>query len=233
MSQFRPHETAGEARIEDLTRVVLRPYASPLPLGFLALAVGSCLLSALQLGWVPVKESPQVAIAVLVFVAPLELITALIAFLVRDVVMATGLGLLAGSWAALGMLIKQGAPGSTSSVTGVLAIIVAAALLVPAVTAAGSKPVASVLMSVAAARLVLTAVYELGASDGWKQAAGVIGIVLVVTALYGSLALALEDAHHRAVLPVNRRGTSRYAMSGQLGHQLDSLPTEVGVRQES
>lgn len=233
MSQFRPQDTAGGPRVEDLTRVVLRPYASPLPLGFLALAVGSCLLSALQLGWVPATESHQVAIVILVFVAPVELITGIISFLVRDVVMATGLGLLFGSWAALGMLLRQGAPGATSSVLGVLAITVAAALLVPAVTAAGSKPVAAVLMTVAATRFVLTAVYELGAGAAWKQATGVVGIALVVTALYGSLALALEDAHHRAVLPVSRRGTSRYAMSGELRHQLDSLPTEVGVRQES
>jgi hypothetical protein len=53
------------------------------------------------------------------------------------------------------------------------------------------------------------------------------------TALYGSLALALEDARHHAVLPVSRRSTSRHAMSGDLAAQLRVLPTEAGVRQES
>jgi succinate-acetate transporter protein len=147
--------------------------------------------------------------------------------------MATGFGLLAGSWAAVGLLLDHGEPGTTSPVVGILAIAVGSAMLVPAATAWGSKPVATVLMSVAAARFAVTAVYELGGADPWKQVAGIIGIVLVATALYGSLALALEDAHHHAILPVSRRGTSRYAMSGDLGHQLDSLPTEVGVRQES
>lgn len=220
-------------RAEDLTRIVLRPYASPLPLGFLALGIGSCLLSALQLGWVPVADSRQVAVAVLVLVAPLELVTSVFAFLIRDVVMATGLGLLFGSWAAVGLLLYQGVPGQTSPVLGVLAIAVAAALLVPATAAAWAKPVATVLMTVAAVRFGLTAAYELGAGSAWKQTTGVIGIVLAVTALYGSLALELEDARHRAILPISRRTTSRCAMSGVLAHQLDSLPTEAGVRQES
>ena len=33
------------------TRVVLRPIANPLPLGFLALCAGTLLVSGLQLGW--------------------------------------------------------------------------------------------------------------------------------------------------------------------------------------
>jgi uncharacterized protein len=223
----------AEIRPEQLTRIVLRPYASPLPLGFLALGVGSCLLSALQLGWISVAETHQAALAVLVLVAPLELVTCIVAFVIRDVVMATGLGLLFGSWAAVGLLLDRGAPGATSSVMGVLAIAMAVALLVPAATAIGSKPVAAVLMTVAATRFAFTAVYELHGGSAWKQTSGVIGIILAVTAVYGSLALALEDAHHRAILPLSRRGTSYYAMSGDLAHQLEPLPTEVGVRQES
>jgi hypothetical protein len=37
---------------ETLTRITLRPIANPLPVGFLALAGGTLLLSGLQLGWV-------------------------------------------------------------------------------------------------------------------------------------------------------------------------------------
>lgn len=226
-------DESGGADVQQLTRIVLRPYASPLPLGFLALGIGSCLFSALQLGWIPAVQTHQAALAVLVLVAPLELVTCIVAFLIRDVVMATGLGLLFGSWAAVGLLLEQGPPGGTSAVVGVLAIALAVALLVPAATAAGSKPVATALMTVAAIRFALTAVYELNGSTPWKDVAGVIGIILAVTSVYGSLALALEDAHHRAILPISRRGTSHYAMSGNLGHQLESLATETGVRQES
>jgi hypothetical protein len=221
------------ARIEDLTRVMLRPLATPLPLGFLALAIGSCLLSALQLGWISPSTTPQVALAVLTLVVPLELIAAVFAFLIRDVVMATGLGLLTGSWAAFGTLLLAGRPGGTSPVVGILAICVAVALLVPAAAASWSKPVAAAIMAVASARFALTGVFELDGGPAWKTTTGVLGVVLLATAAYGSLALALEDARHRAVLPIKRRSTSHYAMSGQLGHQLESLPTEAGVRQES
>lgn len=220
-------------RIEELTRVVLRPMATPLPLGFLALAIGSCLLTALQLGWIPVSTTHQVASALLVLVAPLEFLTTVIAFLIRDVVMATALGLLTGGWSATGVLLLTGPPGSTSPVVGIVAVALAVAMLVPALSAWGSKPAAAVITAVASGRFALTGVYELGAGPAWKTAGGIVGVVLLATALYGSLALALEDARHHAVLPVSRRGLGRYAFSGDLGHQLTGLPTEAGVRQES
>ena len=58
-----PAEEAARAelqrRLETMTRVVLRPLASPLPLGFLALAAATLLTSALQLGWLaPDQQRP-------------------------------------------------------------------------------------------------------------------------------------------------------------------------------
>jgi hypothetical protein len=41
----------GDRGVSGSARIVLRPIASPLPLGFLALAGGTLLLSGLQLGW--------------------------------------------------------------------------------------------------------------------------------------------------------------------------------------
>jgi hypothetical protein len=56
-----PAEEAARAelqrRLETVTRVVLRPLASPLPLGFLALAAATLLTSALQLGWLAPDSS--------------------------------------------------------------------------------------------------------------------------------------------------------------------------------
>jgi hypothetical protein len=88
-------------------------------------------------------------------------------------------------------------------------------------------------MTVAAVRFALTGVYQLGAGPAWQTATGVLGVVLLATALYGSLALALEDSRHGAVLPVQRKTTSAEAMSGDLALQLRNLPTEAGVRQEA
>jgi succinate-acetate transporter protein len=223
----------SEPNIEAVTRVVLRPMATPLPLGFLALAVGSALLTSLQLGWVSTTYSHQVALAVLTLVAPLQLIAAVFAFLIRDVVMATGLGLLTGSWAAVGTLLATGPPGSTNPVLGVLAVAVGGALLVPALAAGSSKPVAAVIVLIAAARFVITGIYQFTAGSAWQTASGVIGVVLLVAAVYGSLALALEDVLHHAVLPVSRRRGGYYAMTGNLADQLADLPSEAGVRQES
>jgi hypothetical protein len=44
---------------EAMTRIVLRPVASSLPLGFLAFGVGTILLTALELKWVPPARPPR------------------------------------------------------------------------------------------------------------------------------------------------------------------------------
>lgn len=220
-------------RVDALTRIVLRPLASPLPLAILALGIGSILLCALQLHWIAATDGSQVAEVVLVTVVPLQLIGTVFCFLIRDVVMATGFGLLTGSWAATGLLLLSAQPGGRSQVLGLLAVIVAVALLVPATGAGLSKPAGAVLMAVAAVRFVLTGVYELGAGPTWQTASGVVGVVLAATALYGSAAFALEDSRHHSVLPVSRRSTGASAMSGDLGRQLQTLPAEAGVRQEA
>jgi uncharacterized protein len=220
-------------QIENMARVVLRPVATPVPLGLLALALGSILLSAVQLQWITVQSTPQVALVILVFVVPLQALGTILCFLIRDVVMATGFGLLTASWAATSTLLTSGQPGARNQVLGVLAIAAAVALLVPASGATWSKPAGATVMLVAALRFALTGAYQLGASNSWQTASAIIGVVLVGTALYAAAAFLLEDARHHRVLPVSRRSTSRYAMSGELGHQLDTLPAEAGVRQES
>lgn len=222
-----------QPRIEELARIVLRPLANPVPLGLLALAIGSILLSSVQLEWIAPSNLPQIALVILVLVVPLELVTALFCYFGRDVVMATGFGLLTGTWAATATLLLSGPPGSKSKVLGILAVAVAIALLVPAAGAGWSKPAAGLIMLVAAARFALTGIFELGESTTWQTASGVVGATLVATAFYGALAFALEDSRHHAVLPVSRRSTASAAMTGDLGHQLAVLPTEAGVRQES
>jgi hypothetical protein len=202
-------------------------------LSILALGIGSILLTALQLHWIAATNMPQVAEVVLVAVVPLQLMGAIFCFLIRDVVMATGFGLLTGSWAATGLLMLSAQPGGRSQVLGLLAVVIAAALLVPALSAGLSKPAGAVLMLVAATRFAFTGVYQLGAPSAWQTVSGIIGIGLVAAALYAAAAFALEDARHHPVLPVSRRSTGAQAMSGDLGRQLESLPAEAGVRQES
>lgn len=120
--------TPDGLRPADATRIVLRPLASPLPLGFLALFVGSLLVSTLQLHWVPATEAHVLVIGVLAFTVPLQVIGCLFGFLCRDVVASTGMAVLAGTWATLGVIMLTAPPGTTSPGLGVLLVVAGLAL---------------------------------------------------------------------------------------------------------
>lgn len=65
--------------------IVRRPLASPLLPGFLAFAVGMALTAVQSLGVVPIGDGHQIAVLLLTFTGPLQLLAALFAFLARDV----------------------------------------------------------------------------------------------------------------------------------------------------
>ena len=88
-----------------VARVVLRPIGNPLPLGFLALAGGTLLVAALQLGWLRQEEGAQVGLLVLAFVFPLQLVSSVFGFLARDVVAGTGMGVLSGTWLSVALVL--------------------------------------------------------------------------------------------------------------------------------
>ncbi len=60
--------------LDAAARVVLRPIGNPLPLGFLALAGGTVVVSGLQLAWVEPSEGDVIALIVLAFAFPLQLL---------------------------------------------------------------------------------------------------------------------------------------------------------------
>ena len=72
------------------THIVLRPVGSPLPLGFFAFGTGVALTSLLELQ--VLTASHQVAVLLLTFPAPLELLACVLAYLVRDSGAATSMG---------------------------------------------------------------------------------------------------------------------------------------------
>ncbi|HKH75679.1 MAG TPA: hypothetical protein VKA51_01855 [Rubrobacteraceae bacterium] len=84
-------------RVEEVTRVVLRPIASPLPLAFLPFGVGSRLQSGLQFGRVPRAEIPNVALLLGGVVFPAMLVAGVLALLAREPLVATLLGLISFS----------------------------------------------------------------------------------------------------------------------------------------
>lgn len=212
------------------TRVVLRPLATPLPLGFLALALATTVFSAVQLGWVPPDQGRVAALTAVAATVPLQLTAAVVGFLARDPVAATGMGVLAGTWGVAGLTTLTSPPGTASAGLGVLLVTSGVGMLVPAVAAVGSKLVPAAVMGLAAVRFTVTGVYELTGSAGWQTAAGWVGLGLAGVALYAALALELEGATGRTVLPVGRRGAGRAAMAGEGPLDPEELVEEAGVR---
>lgn len=237
MSESAPAQTAREEPTavpsRPNARVVLRPVATPLTLGFLTLAAASFVVSGLELSWVnPATNWAAVGLVILTFVVPLQLISAVFGFLARDPVASAGMGILAGTWLAVGAVTYTGAPTMTSGAVGLLLLASASALLVPAAAGLSSKIAASAVLITAALRFYLTGVYELTDGAAWRLAAGVAGLVLTAVAGYTALAFELEGAHLRTVLPVGRRGRGRDALAGDFASQVRDVHHEAGVRQQ-
>jgi succinate-acetate transporter protein len=187
-------------------RVILRPIGNPLPLGFLALAGATLLVSGLQLGWLEPSQGKDVALVLVAFVFPLQLVTSVFGYLGRDVVAGTGMGVLSGTWLSVGLVMLTSPAGSTSDALGLFLLLAGLAMLVPAIAAASGKLVAVAVLGTTALRFACTGMYELTASKTWEDVAGVVGLVLCGVAVYAALAIALEEARRATVLPTGRRG---------------------------
>jgi succinate-acetate transporter protein len=209
----------------DKTRVIVRPLGTPLPLGFLGLFVATFAFAALQTGWVPQSEGSKAALAAIALTLPAQLLASVFGFLARDTVAGTGMGILAGTWAVVGLATLTSPPGSTSAELGVVLIGCGIAMLVPAV-GAWQRAAASTVMGLAAARFVVTGVAQMNGEPGWMKAAGWVGFGLAAASLYAAFAFELEDVRGRTVLPVGRKGIAAREAAA------DDTTSFVGVRRE-
>jgi uncharacterized protein len=225
----RSMSTDGRRQL-DQTRIVLRPIGSGLPLGFFSFGIGMLLLGCMAIGWIPVSEQHDVGVLLAAFVFPLELLAAVFAFLARDTLGATTLGLFTTSWLSLGLLNVLSPPGAKSVTVGIYLFGFATVALLLAALSTMGKPFFSVLLAVAAARMITDGAYEVGASKTLYHVSGGCGIALAALALYGGTALALEDAKKGAVLPLFRRGQARDAIQESYEEHLQQLESEPGVR---
>ena len=221
-----------ERNAKAATGIFLRPVASPLVLGFLALGGATLVLSGFQLGWFLPQESSYVALALMTFGAPLQLLSSIFGYLARDPAAATGMGILAASWFTIGLVTLDSAPEATSAVLGVFLVFAGVALLVPAIGAAFGKLVPAIVLLTAAARFFLTGLYQLSANPSLQYAAGVVGLVLLGVALYAALALEIEDVRRKTVLPVLRVGAGKTAVEGSVEDQIEGVDHEAGVREQ-
>lgn len=217
--------TSGDARI------VLRPVATPLPLGFLGLFVATLSFASLQFGWIADRQGSTIALAVLGLTVPVQLLASVFGFLARDPVAGTGMGVLAGTWAAAGLATLTSPPGANSPGLGVVLLASGAAMLVPA-AGGRHKVVAATVMALSALRFTVTGVAEISGTPGWLTTAGWVGVVLAAVSLYAALAFELEGTDKRDVLPLWRRGGAAEAVSGDEQAQLAGVAHEPGVRKQ-
>jgi uncharacterized protein len=215
---------------EENVRIVVRPFASSLPLGFFSFAIGMLLLGGLANGWLHASDQHAVGLLLAAFVFPLETIAVVIAFLARDTFGATGLGMFSTSWLAFGLADLTSPAGQLSRAVGLMDFGFGFAIVVLAVAAFMGKPLIGTIMSLAAVRVVFSGVHEFGGPSTLWTAAGWLGVAIFVLAVYGGLAFLLEDVLQQEVLPVFRIGTSRHSVEGDLHEQLRGIGREAGVR---
>lgn len=214
------------------TRVMLRPVANPLPLGFAGLAGASVTVAGTELGWIAHSDMMHVGIIVLIVAPLLQVIACVFGFLARDAVTATGMGVLAATWASIGAVTATSAPGATSRALGTLLFMTGPLVLVSAVVAATGKRVPAMVMSLTALRFIVTGIYEFIPDAGWKTASGIVGLVVAAVALYGVAALEIEGMLGTPLLPIWRVGPGQEAMNGKLPAQVSKVAAEPGVRKQ-
>lgn len=227
-------QSNGRLRPDDtVARVMLRPIGSPLPLGALTLVPAGLLVAGFQLGWFPKTDATTVAVLVLGFAVPLQLLSSVLGFLARDALVGTGFGIFTGVWLAFGLSTLASGTAKPDDAIGVFFLSCGAlfALLMGG-GFTGGKTAAGMIILAGSARFILSGLYELIATKGLEHAAGIIGLVFVGVAAYVGLASLLEDAAHRSILPLGRRKRARAAIDEGVTAHLLELQQEAGVREQ-
>lgn len=168
-----------------------------------------------------------------VFVFPLQLLSAIFAYLAREPIAATLLALLAFSWpASTATTLLAAGQMTPGPVVGIFYLCIASVLLLLAAPALNAKPVLGAVMTLAVARYTLLGAGTLIGGQLLPRLSGGFGFAIFLLALYGGLALALEDVAHRTVLPFPRLGEARRALQTDLLDQATVVAQEAGVRRQ-
>jgi uncharacterized protein len=211
----------------DITRIVLRPSASPMPLGFFTVAIATCMISSLQAHILPIADRQAVAYVVLpAFV--LQIIVAVLAFMDRDTIAATVMASFAATW-LVDTLIFLTNPVGASQTLAVFFFVFSAFVVMMAI-AAFPKRALFVVLIVAVPRFLASGLAQATGSSWVSTLAGVLGFTLAAVSLYTAWALLLEDVRGRTVLPIGRQGAARVAIEGDLAAQLQGIEHGAGVR---
>ena len=226
-----PDEAAAQRQTLSQVRIVLRPYASALPLGCFAFAIGNGLYAAFLLHWIPANEARTLAILLLGFAAPLELLPCIMAFLSRDTGAATAMGIFGFSWIVQGVPILLTGADPPSAAVGIFLLALVMCLLIVFVVTVEGKPMLAIMIAVAAARSVCAALVAFGVHSA-STAAAWLGLSITVIAFYAGLGLLLEDVRGILLPMTFRTKEAQAAMEQGLEHQVRHLHREAGVREQ-
>src|SRR3954454_25076817 len=143
--------------MNDHVRVFLRPIGTPIALGMGAILIGTVMLSGLQLEWLKGADEQQtVGFIGLAAAFPLELLASVLAFLARDALAGTGLGLFSGIWSVTGLTLLTGQPGATNDGYGMFLILAAIGLVLLLLSAGTSRLFFGALLTTGSARLLVS-----------------------------------------------------------------------------
>ncbi|MGI4852964.1 MAG: hypothetical protein ACRYF4_02810 [Janthinobacterium lividum] len=212
-------------------QIVLRPYASSIPLAAFAFGVGNALYSAYLLQWIPASESALLAIILLAFVAPLELVPSIMAFVTRDGGGATSYAIFGAVWIVQGLGLWMHAPPQ-SRTTGIFLLCLALCLCLLAAVTLRGKPLLGVVLVVAVVRTCGAAAIALHASPLLSTLTGYVGLLLAALAFYSGFAFLEEDITGSLSALTFRTGEAKAAMEGSLEDQMELLEREAGVRKQ-
>ncbi|GGV94319.1 hypothetical protein GCM10015535_59530 [Streptomyces gelaticus] len=216
-----------EPDLRSMTRINLRPIASPMPLGFFTVAIASVMTGCLQLGLFEAEARRAVALCVLPAFA-LQFLVSILAFGARDVIAATLMGTFAGSWLAYALVMFSGAAEGLR----VLGVFNLAFLCFGALMAAVTRPKRALwfVLVVSLPRWAATGLSGLTGAEWLTRTSGALGLVVALVAMYAAFALMLEDMRSEEVLPIGRSGPAHVAVEGDLAVQLRNLERQAGVR---
>lgn len=230
MSVDKDEQKRSEDRLA-ITRIVLRPTGTPLPLAFMALAVATIGVSALQVGLIPAAEELIIALAILVLTVPLQLFSSIIGFGARDPIAGTGMAMVAGTWATIAVAMLVTPEGASIPGLGILLITAAVTMVAPVLGAKG-KLIAAAVLTGSALRFAMTGVAHLTGNDGWEMAAGIFGFALGALAIYAAIGFETEEAGGPIHFPLLRRGTGTKPLVDDMGEQIEGIAREAGVRRQ-
>ena len=216
-----------EPDLRSMTRIVLRPIGSPLPLGFFTVAIDNVVVSALQWGLLPAAD--RRAVALIVFPAfVVQVIVGIFALGARDSIAATLMLSFATTW-LVDTLVFYLDPAGAAAALGIFYVVFAVFISFMLASALLKRALAAVL-AVAAPRFLIAGIAEISGNHAISKAGAVLGFLLAAVALYTAFALLLEDTRGREVLPIGRLGAARQATHGTLATELLDIERQAGVR---